>query len=208
MAIAFTRLFPRGIDTMPRVPARLCDPALVSQQQGAPAMSSKPAAGAAFPATTVPAVAGGTLALGGQGGWQMIVVYRGKHCPICRRYLGQLETLRGEFAAQEVAIKLVSGDPLEKAQATQAEWGLTLPLGYDLTVEQMRGLGLYISQPRSPAETDRPFPEPGLFVVNPAGQLHIIDIANAPFARPDLKGLLDGIAWIRAKDYPIRGTLA
>ena len=34
------------------------------------------------------------------------------------------------------------------------------------TVEQMQQLGVYISHPRSPQETDHPFAEPGLFVIN------------------------------------------
>jgi peroxiredoxin len=204
----FTCLFPGGIDLVPLGPAGSCHSALLHTPRGVNFMSSKPAAGAAFPEIAVPAVGGGSLTLGRGGGWQMVVVYRGKHCPLCRRYLGQLEAMKAAFAGQEVAITLVSGDPLEKATAARDEWGLTLPLAYGLTVELMRALGLYVSQPRSAAETDRPFPEPGLFVVNPAGQLHIVDIANAPFARPDPQGLLDGIAWIRAKDYPIRGTLA
>lgn len=67
-------------------------------------------------------------------------------------------------------------------------------------------LGLYISAPRSPNETDRLFPEPGLFVVNPEGKAHIIDVSNAPFARPDLRGVLNGLKFIRERDYPIRGT--
>jgi len=72
----------------------------------------------------------------------------------------------------------------------------------------MRALGLYISAPRSPQETDRPFPEPALFVVNPQGNIQIIDISNAPFARPDLNGVLKGLKFIQEKQYPIRGTLA
>ncbi len=74
-------------------------------------------------------------------------------------------------------------------------------------MEQMRALGLYISEPRSPQETDRPFAEPGLFVINPEGKLQIIDISNAPFARPDLATVLMGIKLIQEKSYPIRGTL-
>jgi len=65
-----------------------------------------------------------------------------------------------------------------------------------------------VSQPRSPQETDRPFPELGLFVVNPQGQAHIIDISNAPFARPDLEGILNGLKFIKERGYPIRGTAA
>ena len=66
--------------------------------------------------------------------------------------------------------------------------------------------GLYISEPRSAQETDRPFAEPGLFVVNPEGKLHIVDISNAPFARPDLAQIAGAIGFIQEKDYPIRGT--
>ena len=33
----------------------------------------------------------------------------------------------------------------------------------------MQALGLYVSTPRSPQETDRPFAEPGLFLINPDG---------------------------------------
>ncbi len=69
----------------------------------------------------------------------------------------------------------------------------------------MRELGLYVSDPRSPQETDRPFAEPGLFVINTAGLVQIVDISNAPFARPELKSLLQGIRFVMAKDYPIRG---
>ncbi len=69
----------------------------------------------------------------------------------------------------------------------------------------MRELGLYLSDPRSPQETDRAFAEPRLFVINPKGQVQMIDISNAPFARPDLKSLLKGLKFVMSKDYPIRG---
>ena len=107
-----------------------------------------------------------------------------------------------------LTVATVSADPQEKAQADVAEFGWRFPVGYDLTVEQMRLLGLYISEPRSATETDRPFAEPGLFVINPEGNVQIIDISNAPFSRPDLSGILRGIKLIQERNYPIRGTLA
>src|SRR5216683_4256925 len=61
---------------------------------------------------------------------------------------------------------------------------VALPVGHSLTLDQMRALGLYVSKPRSAQETDRPFPEPGLLVVNSEGKVQIVDISNAPFARP------------------------
>jgi hypothetical protein len=70
----------------------------------------------------------------------------------------------------------------------------------------MRELGLYISEPRSPQETDRPFSEPGLFVTKPAGPAPDHRHLERAFARPDLDGLLNGLKFIQEKDYPIRGT--
>jgi len=64
------------------------------------------------------------------------------------------------------------------------------------------------SEPRSDTETDRPFPEPGLFVVNPKGKVQIVDISNAPWARPDLARVANGLKYLQDNNYPIRGTLA
>ena len=164
-----------------------------------------------FPKEEVARLGGGTLTLGQpEGGrdWQMVVVYRGLHCPICKKYLRKLEELKERFHGLGVDVVAVSGDPEEKARKTAEELALTVPVGYGLTTGQMKALGLYISAPRGPQETDRPFPEPAVFVINGEGRLHIVDISNAPFARPDLEALLGGLEFIRANDYPIRGTWA
>jgi hypothetical protein len=101
----------------------------------------------------------------------------------------------------------ISADSKAKAESQAREEGWRFAVGYDLSPAQMRALGLYISEPRSPQETDRPFPEPGLFIVNPHSKVQIIDISNAPFARPDLNSVLKGLKFIQEKQYPIRGTL-
>ena len=67
------------------------------------------------------------------------------------------------------------------------------------------GEQLVPSEERSPQETNRPFAEAGLFVINPAGVVQAVDISNAPFARPDLKSPLQGIRFVMAKNYSIRG---
>ena len=170
--------------------------------------SAKLGAGSAFPSLSLPIVGGGTVDIASQSGWRMLVVYRGKHCPLCKRYFKTLDALLGELAATGVTLLAVSADPKEKAEADVANEGWRFPVGYGLSMEQMRALGLYISEPRSPQETDRPFAEPGLFVINPEGRVQIADISNAPFARPDLAGVVNGIKLIKERSYPIRGTLA
>ncbi len=138
----------------------------------------------------------------------MVVVYRGKHCPLCTKYLIQLESLKDKLYELGVGIIVVSADTEIKARAHNEDMELSFPIAYDLSIEQMQELGVYISEPRSVKETDRPFAEPGLFVVNEKGQVHIIDISNAPFARPSLDNLVGGLAFIRnpENNYPIRGT--
>jgi peroxiredoxin len=168
--------------------------------------SRKFQAGAAMPPLTLPKIGGGEVRFGGSGKWQMLVVYRGKHCPLCRKYLKGLDGLLDEFRAADIEVLVASGDPKGKAESEAQEEGWRFPVGYGLSEAQMRALGLYISEPRSPQETDRRFPEPGLFVVNPAGQAQIIDVSNAPFARPDLGNVLQGLKFIREKNYPVRGT--
>ena len=83
-------------------------------------------------------------------------------------------------------------DPEDRARAFIDEFGAIYPVGYGLTVPQTKTLGLYISEPRSEQETDRPFPEPAVFVITTEGLLQIVDISNAPFARPDLAALARG----------------
>ncbi|MEL6647532.1 MAG: redoxin family protein [Pseudomonadota bacterium] len=168
-------------------------------------------AGEIFPKQTVAQLGGGDLILGVPNedrDWQMVVVYRGLHCPLCKKYLTQLEAIKGKYHALGVDVVAVSGDPEEKARAMVDETGLSVPVGYGLSEAQMHDLGLYVSDPRSPQETDRPFPEPGVFVINDEGRLQIVDISNAPFARPDLEALVGGLEFVRANAYPIRGTRA
>lgn len=166
--------------------------------------------GKPLPNITVPQLGGGELhldqAMDGYY-WHMVVVYRGKHCPICKTYLTELNRLAPEFAKTGLGIIAVSSDPEDRSRSFADEIGVSFPVAYDLTVEQMRTLGLYVSAPRSEEETDRPFAEPGVFVINPDGLLQVVDISNAPFARPALADLAKGLKIIRDDDYPIRGRL-
>jgi len=166
------------------------------------------AAGSDMPKIAVSKVGGGEIQFGSAQGWQLLVIYRGKHCPICRTYLKTLNALLDQFTEIGVEVAAISADTAEKAETEAKEEGWLFPVGHSLTLDQMRALGLYVSEPRSAQETDRPFPEPGLLVVNSEGKVQIVDISNAPFARPDLNSILKGVKFIQEKRYPIRGTLA
>jgi peroxiredoxin len=172
-------------------------------------MDNKIIAGDRFPDIGVTTVTGEQGPLGSPGGgaeWRMVVVYRGRHCPLCTRYLGLLEAQKESLAELGIDVIAVSGDSLEQAQSHLQKMSLSFPVAYGLSIEQMQQLGLYISHPRSEQETDHPFPEPGLFVVNSDGNVQLVDISNGPFARPELETLVNGLRFVRENDYPIRGT--
>jgi len=144
----------------------------------------------------------------GDADWQMVIVYRGWHCPMCTKFLDNLAGYRQRLLDIGIDIAAVSADSKEQMEEHLSRLDVNFPFFYGLTMEQMQELGLYVSIPRSEKETDHEFPEPGLFVINSDGNVQVVDISNNPFARPDLEVFVSGLEWIRAPEnnYPIRGT--
>jgi peroxiredoxin len=176
-------------------------------------MSVKLNAGDAFPSIEVTDSEGNQVTLGQPRDgftWQAVFVYRGRHCPLCTRYLNQLVEYKEQFAQAGVDIIAVSADSEAQMRQQLTQVSVNFPIAYGLTEAQMKALGVYISIPRSEQETDHNFAEPGLFVVNEQGNLHVVDISNNPFVRPELGALANGLNWIRDpnNNYPIRGTFA
>lgn len=168
-------------------------------------------AGDTFPAISVKTLDGKEVTLGRPADgtdWQMIVVYRGRHCPLCTKYLNQLESYKQRLFETKVDLVAVSADSKEQLENHLQKLDVSFPIYHGLTLKQMETLGVYISIPRSEKETDHKFAEPGLFIVNEEGHLHVVDISNNPFVRPELERLASGLEWIRNPDnnYPIRGT--
>jgi peroxiredoxin len=140
--------------------------------------------------------------------WKLVVVYRGVHCPLCTKYLNELEQYVSELKNSGIDIVAVSGDSKKQLEQHHEQLTVSYPLAYGLTETQMSELGLYVSVPRSEQETDHNFPEPGLFVINQDSELQVVDISNSLFTRPDLATLVSGLQWIKipSNNYPIRGT--
>jgi peroxiredoxin len=137
--------------------------------------------------------------------WTMLFVYRGKHCPRCKRFLTKLNNVLSAWT-EVMNVVVVSADTEDKALADKAEFGWNFDLCYGLTVPQMRSLGLYVSEPLSEAETTDLFAEPGAFGLRPDGTLMLVEISNGPAARPDLEELLDGMKFNISNNRPVRGT--
>lgn len=140
--------------------------------------------------------------------WRLIVVYRGRHCPMCTRFLNVLQGYVDSFRELGVDLVAVSADSKSQLEEHTERLEVEFPLYYGLTAAQMRELGMYISLPKSEQETDHVFSEPGLFLVDHDGLVRLVDIANSPFLRPDPELILRGLRFSRNPDNhsPIRGT--
>ncbi|EGQ7996631.1 redoxin domain-containing protein [Vibrio vulnificus] len=140
--------------------------------------------------------------------WQLIAVYRGKHCPLCTRYLQSLNALVDEFHAIGIDVVAVSSDTLDKVETQLEDVKPKFNVGYGLNVNQMKTLGLLITEPRPDIGISSHFSEPALFVLNQEGKVIVVDISNVPFARPDLQTVLKGVTWLRSQpsSFPITGS--
>ncbi len=166
------------------------------------------------PDLRVPTVGGGEWDLSQRQAERffMINFYRGLHCPICSKYLGELNRQADEFAKRGVDTLVVSTDNRERAEQTKHDWGLDkLTIGYGLNLEDARRWNLYISTSRGTTSTgvEEPhqFSEPGLFLLKPDRTLYFISIQSMPFARPNWRELLGALDFVIEKDYPARGEV-
>lgn len=168
---------------------------------------NRPMPGAALPSVRVALVDGGAAEPGTSGGWELLVVYRGRFCPRCKVYLAKLDALAERLRAAGVSLLVASADPRSDAVADRDEHGWRFALGHSLDVDAMRALGLYVTEPDPSSADGRPYAEPGVFLATPDGRLQIVATSNAASVRPDLDVLVDGIEATITKGMPIRGTL-
>jgi peroxiredoxin len=137
----------------------------------------------------------------------LVVMYRGKHCPICKSQLEELGSKLDKFTERGINTVAVSMDTKERAMVVDREWKTgDVPLAYGMSEEKAREWGLYISTGREGSDEPDMFSEPGMFLVRPDGTLYFASVQNAPFTRPPLDQLLQGIDYVLKNDYPVRGT--
>lgn len=135
----------------------------------------------------------------------LLIFYRGYFCPVCRSYIPQLDKMVNQFEELGVQVIAASSDSKEGAAKTVKEWGIDkLKVGYGLSVEKARELGLFISQGIKEDEPES-FSEPGLFLIKPDKTLYAASIQTMAFTRPNLRELLQGLQLVKQNNYPARG---
>lgn len=164
------------------------------------------------PGLDVALTRGGRYTLGQQPGehFDLLVFYRGLHCPICASYLTEFERLAPEIKKRGVRCVAISADPEDRArQMADKVKAESIEIAYGLALEKAREWGLYISTTRGNTSVgiDEPehFSEPGLFLVKPDATLYYAAVQTMPFARPSFEDLMAGIDFAVSKNYPARG---
>ncbi len=169
----------------------------------------------AVPALDVALTTGERYTLGQAPGtaFDLLVFYRGLHCPICAKYLLELERLEPEFRQRGVQVVAISSDDEGRArQMADKVQASGVKFGYGLSLATARAWGLYISTSRGKTSIgiDEPalFSEPGVFLVRPDASLYYGSVQTMPFARPQFQDLLGAIDFAISKNYPARGEYA
>lgn len=164
------------------------------------------------PALHVPLTSGERFVLGAQPGarFDLLVFYRGLHCPICAKYLIELERLAPEFASRGVNVLAISSDTEERGQEMARKVNASgARFAHSLLLKSARQWGLYISESRGKTsigiEEPALFSEPAVYLVRPDGTLYYGAVQTMPFARPSFTDLLGAIDFAIANDYPARG---
>ncbi len=137
--------------------------------------------------------------------FNLVIFYRGLHCPVCKSYLEELNGLVSDYSKRGVNVIAISSNNKELAEKTVENWDIeNVTIGYDMPIEEARKWDLYISEGINDKEPNE-FIEPALFLIRPDHTLYASSIQSMPFARPKLKELLKSIDFVLDKDYPARG---
>lgn len=164
------------------------------------------------PALAVPTLDGNdfdiTTGSGERG--TLVVFYRGLHCPICAKYLRELDKLVGDFNERGLNVIAISSDEQDRAEAMAEKiHAQNLRFGYGLDLNVARDWGLYISTSRGKTslgiEEPALFSEPGVFMVSPDQSLYFAQTSTMPFVRPNFAELVGALDWIIENKYPARG---
>ena len=137
----------------------------------------------------------------------LVVFYRGLHCPLCKKYLQQLQELLPEFEQRGVNVVAVSMDSEKRARLSRQKWELSnLTLGYGLSEKSARDWTLYLSAGVKDGEPSK-FSEPGLFLIDNNNEVYYSAINSNPWGRPYLSSFVKAVDYIVQSGYPARGEM-
>jgi len=164
------------------------------------------------PALSLPLTGGGrtddlALGTGVDGRFSLVVFFRGLHCPVCRKQVGELDHHLGDLHEAGVGrVLAVSMETPERSAQLVQEWHLgDLPVAHGLSEASAREWGLFVSTAIKDGEAPV-FNEPGVFALDADGTVYWSNVSSMPFGRPALDDVLAGLQLAQKQDYPARGA--
>jgi peroxiredoxin len=143
----------------------------------------------------------------------LLAFYRGIFCPICRVWVADLDKLVPEFEKRGLSVIALSADDRDGAEKAVKDWGLkNLRVGYELSLDDARTAGLYVSEGRgvnsaSGLKESRRFVEPAVLLVKPGGELYAAWLQSSPYARVHVAEILTAADnYLRNNIPPPRGS--
>ena len=118
-----------------------------------------------------------------------------------------MQTLLPEFEERGVNVLALSMDTEKRARLSRMKWELDkLPLAYELSLDQAKEWGLYISKAVKDGEPET-FSEPGLFLIDNQNQVYYSSMNSNPWGRPYLPSFVKAVDYIINAGYPARGEV-
>ncbi|MGB0101609.1 MAG: redoxin family protein [Nocardioides sp.] len=147
------------------------------------------------------------LGTGADGRFTLVVFFRGLHCPVCRKQLGEIDRRLDDLREAGVGrVVAVSMETAERSSELVDAWHLDhLSVAHGLSAESAREWGLHLSTGIKDGEPGL-FNEPGMFVLDADRSLFWSSVASMPFGRPVLDDVIAGLTWAQQNDYPARGA--
>lgn len=146
----------------------------------------------------------------GDGRFTMLVFFRGRHCPVCRQQLRDVQRRLDDLHEAGVSrVIAISSETPARSRELVDEWELDrLDVAHDLDPKAaQRDWNLFVSEGINEDEPDL-FTEPGVFLVdNETGEVYWQVVSSMPFSRPDVDEIIAGVRYAIEKDYPARGEV-
>ncbi|MEZ5707351.1 MAG: redoxin domain-containing protein [Burkholderiaceae bacterium] len=139
--------------------------------------------------------------------FDLLVFYRGLHCPICAKYLLELERLAPEFASRGVQVVAISSDSQERGQLMAEKIKAAgVRVAYGLVFTPAPQWGLYISTSRGTTSIRSGrarLVQRARVLMRPDGTLAWCGAGHARCAR--VPGPVGRDQFAAGQDYPARG---
>lgn len=154
------------------------------------------AVGEPFPSLTASLVDGGHITLPADvwDGWAVLLFYRGRWCPYCRKQLDDFQRSLDRFRDADVRVLALSADPEDEAGRTVKQHGIDFPVAYGLDPAMARDtLGVYLGP-------DDEFIQASGFVLAPGGRTTLAVYSSGAVGRLVAADVLGLIEYARARE--------